>query len=167
MSITEKFLSQTEKQIMFVLCFRSRENNEVYSSIKKLALNCSCSIKTVERTLKQLRDKGYLVYTGKLAPKSRSIPIYSINLTDGQSVRGPTLTTDNLSLTDGQFGNPRTDNLGIGIDHKNIDNKKDNGFSLEPTQQEKNDVKYYLNSSYKMPDELQPTYLWLSENGKI
>lgn len=60
LSITEDFLSQTQKSVMIVLCFRANQNHEVYSSIEKLALNCCCSTKTIERTLKQLRDKAYL-----------------------------------------------------------------------------------------------------------
>ena len=102
-------LSQSEKHVLTVLCFRANQYNEVYSSIEKLALNCSCSVKTIERTLQKLRDKQYLTYTGKLAPNSKSIPVYCINIehnngTDGQNGGALNLRTDNLSFTDGQNG---------------------------------------------------------------
>lgn len=160
-------LTQSAKHLLMLLCFRANQNHEVYSEIKRLALDCSCSIKTIERSLKELRVKNYLSYTGKLAPNSKSIPIYYINLTNGQIVRAQTLRTDNLSFTDGQIGDLRTDKLGIRIDNINKDNKKDMDVSFEPTQEEKNDVHYFLKNGHKIPDKLQNVYLWLKENKYI
>ncbi len=130
-------LTQSQKHILTVLCFRSNQHKEVYSSIERLATDCSCSIKTIERTLKQLRDKNHLLYTGKLAPNSKSIPIYRINLTHGQNEGALNLRTDNLSLTNGQFGNLRTDKMGIGINYNNKDNNKDIDFSFINLEDEK------------------------------
>jgi hypothetical protein len=135
-------LSQPQKHILTILCFRANYNYEVYSTVEKLALDCSCSIKTIERALKILRDKGYLSYTGKLAPNSRSIPIYRINLTHGLSGGGSTLTTDSQSLTDGLSVLSRTDSEGIRIDYNIKDNKKDNSKpdSLEPPKSPKDQI---------------------------
>jgi hypothetical protein len=158
-------LTQSAKFLLTVLCFRANQFHEVYSEIKRLSLDCSCSIKTIERALKELRDKKYLSYTGKLAPNSKSIPIYSINLTHGQIEGGLKQRTDNLSLTDGQIGDLRTDKLGIRINNIYKDNKKDIDNLFEPTQEEKNDVAYYLKNALPITDKLQTTYLWLIENG--
>lgn len=76
-------LSQPQKDILKTLCFIANENHEVYSELERLAVFCSCSKKTIERNMKILRDKKYLIYTNKKAPNSKSIPIYKINLTDG------------------------------------------------------------------------------------
>ncbi len=127
-------LSQSEKHILTILSFRANQYNEAYSSIERLSLDCGCSIKTVERTLKQLRDKNYLLYTGKLAPKSKSIPIYSINLTHGQFGGDKTFITDNLDFTDGHFVPQRTDKMGIQKDNINKDNRKDIDFSFSSDQ---------------------------------
>jgi len=167
-------LSQSAKHILTVLCFASNEKYEAYSSIKKLTQDCSCSIKTVERSLKELRDKNYLIYTGKLAPNSKSIPIYRINLTDPQNGGGSNLRTDNLSFTHPQNG--YTDRQYI------IDNKiyiKDENFLSENARPSNEDgllFYYYKNHpELEIPKELEETmeYVkrwliktgWLSQDG--
>ena len=160
-------LSQSEKHLLTILCFRANQNQEVYSSIKRLAMDCCCSIKTVERTLKKLRDMNYLVYTGKMKGKSHKIPIYCINLNHGQKGGDKKFITDNLSLDHGHFVQKITDKLGIQKDNKYKDNKKDIGFSFEPSQLEKNEVAHYMKEGKPIPDEFQLTYLWLVENGRI
>ena len=76
--------------------------------------------------MKKLRDIGYLVYTGKIAPNSKNIPIYRIKLNHGLSGGDKCLTTDSQSFKDGLSGNLTTDSEGIWIDYRSIDNKKDN-----------------------------------------
>jgi hypothetical protein len=49
----------------------------------------------------------------------------SINLTHGQNGDGLNLRTDNLSFTNPQNGYLRTPKMGIGIDNKIKDNRKD------------------------------------------
>lgn len=160
-------LTQSEKHILKTLCFRANQHNEVYSSIERLSLDCSCSIKTVERTLKLLRDKCFLNYTGKIAPNSKSIPVYSIKLNHGQNGGALNLPTDKLFLTDGQNGDLRTDKMGIGKDNIYKDNKKDICSSFIPSQLERNEVYYFINSPYELPEKLLPAYFWLKENGHI
>ena len=126
-------LTQSEKHVLTVLCFRSNEKYEVYSSIERLTNDCSCSVNTIERALKGLRDKKYLTYTGKLAPKSKSIPIYSINLTHPQNEGGLSLRTPILNLTHPQNGDLRTPKMGIRIDNIKKDNKKDICLSAHAT----------------------------------
>lgn len=101
-------LSQPEKHILTILCFLSNQYSEVYRSIEKLSIDCSCSIKTIERTLKKLRDIGYLEYTGKIAPKSKRIPIYRINLNHGLSGGDKSLNTDSQDFKHGLSGNLNT-----------------------------------------------------------
>ena len=122
-----KGLSQPEKHILTVLCFRANQHLEVYSTIDRLASDCSCSTKTVERVLKKFRDNKTLIYTGKIAPKSKNIPIYRINLNNGLRVRGKSLTTDSQSSNHGLSGNLTTPSEGIWIDNNIKDNIKDNG----------------------------------------
>lgn len=50
-------LSQSEKHILTILCFRADQNNEAYSSIERLSQDCSCSIKTIERTIKAIEGQ--------------------------------------------------------------------------------------------------------------
>lgn len=135
--LTIQDLSQSEKHVLTVLCYLSNKYHEVYRSIEKLSSDCSCSIKTIERTLKSLREKNYLIYTGKLAPKSKNIPIYSIYLNHGQNGGDKHLTTDNLSFKDGQNEGVKsltTDKMGIRIDNKNKDNNKDILFTSSKNQ---------------------------------
>lgn len=135
-------LSQLQKHILTILCFRANQNNEVYSTIERLALDCTCNIKTVERALKYLRDNNYLQYTGKIAPKSKNIPIYSINLNHGLSVGDKSLTTDSVSSNHGLSVLLTTHSESIWIDHINKDNKKDissssHAISTPKTQKER------------------------------
>ena len=53
--------------------------------------------------------------------------------------------------------------MGIRIDNINKDNRKDI-CSFLPTQQQKNEVAYFIKNSFKIPDDLQTTYLWVKEN---
>lgn len=130
-------LSQPEKHLLTILCFRSNEFHEVYSTIERLSQDCSCSIKTIERSLKKLRDVGYLIYTGKFAPKSKNIPIYRINLYHGLSGGDKSLTTDSQSFNHGLSGNLTTPSESIRIDNIKKDNKKDIYFSAHATSTQK------------------------------
>ena len=116
-------LTLPQKYILTVLCFRANKNHEVYSTIERLTIDCTCSIKTVERSLKILRDKEYLIYTGKIAPNSKNIPIYSINLNHGQIGGDKSLTTDFLESNNGLSVLLTTPSEGIRIDN-NIKGKK-------------------------------------------
>lgn len=74
-------LKITERFILNILCFKAGENHEAYCCISKLMIACGgASRKTIERSLKVLRDKKYLSYTGKIAPNSKRIPVYKIDL---------------------------------------------------------------------------------------
>jgi hypothetical protein len=129
-------LSQPQKHILTILCFRANQHNESYSSIERLSHECSCSIKTVERALKQLRDMNYLIYTGKIAPKSTRIPIYRIDLNHGLSGGDKILITDSVSFDHGLSVLLNTDSEGIRIDNVDKDNRKDidSPFSEEQLQ---------------------------------
>ena len=132
--LTLHHLSKSQKQILTILCFRANQNKEVYSSIERLALDCSCSIKTVERSLKQLRDKNYLLYTGKMKGKSLKLPVYRINLNHGQFGGDKEFITDNLSKDHGHSVLGMTDKLGIQKDNINKDNRKDIASSFTKEQ---------------------------------
>ncbi len=84
----------------------------------------------MERSLKKLRDLGYISYTGKIAPKSKNIPIYRINLNHGLSGGDKRLTTDIHDSNHGHLGNLTTPSEGIWIDNILKDNKKDNALSF-------------------------------------
>ena len=129
-----QILSQSEKHVLTILCFRANQYKEVYSSIERLSQDCSCSKKTIERTLKKLRDKNYLLYTGKMVGESHKIPIYCINLNHGQNGGDKKFITDNLSLDHGQFGCEITPKMGIHKDNINKDNRKDIGSSFTKDQ---------------------------------
>lgn len=163
-SFNIKNLSQPEKHILMVLCFRANQHYEVYSTIELLSLNCTCSIKTVERALKKLRDFGYLSYTGKIAPKSKNIPIYRINLNHGLSGGDKSLTTDSQSFNHGLSVLLTTPSEGIWRDNIDKDNRKDIGFSLEPNQDQKNLVYSDIKAGFDVRKEMQPIYLWIVEN---
>lgn len=150
-------LSQPEKHILTILCFRANEKHEVYSSIERLSQDCSCSTKTVERALKKFRDEGYLIYTGKIAPNSRNIPIYCIDLNHGLSGGGSTLTTDSQSSNHGLSVLLTTPSQSIWIDNNIKDNKKDNGkdsFSQVQLQERK----YYWDNPHI---EVHPDHRYL------
>jgi hypothetical protein len=80
LSLKKEHLTSSEKHILTILCFRANKHHEAYSSIDRLINDCLLSKNTVDLALKELRRKGYLIYTGKIAPKSKRIPIYKINL---------------------------------------------------------------------------------------
>lgn len=150
-------LTPSEKHILMVLCFRSDKYHEVYSTIDRLSSDCSCSKKTVERTLKKLRDLKILTYTGKIAPKSKNIPIYSVSFNHGLSGGGLTLTTDIGESKDGHSSMLTTDTMSICIDHRK-DNRKDNGFSLlkNATPEDRQNIAWYLaNPNFEMPSNLK------------
>jgi len=75
-----KDLKPIEKFILTTLCFKANINNEAYCCIDKLVIATGACKTTIESALKVLRDKKYLSYTGKTAPKSKRIPVYKIDL---------------------------------------------------------------------------------------
>lgn len=127
-------LSQPEKHILTILCFLSNQHYEVYRSIQKLSLDCSCSTKTIERTLKKFRELGYLIYTGKKAPNSKNIPIYRIYINHGLSGDDKLLTTDSQDSNHGLSVLLTTPSQSIRIDNIYKDNKKDIDFSFSKNQ---------------------------------
>jgi len=75
-----KDLKPTEKFILTILCFKANKSHEAYCCIDKLIIAVGACRTTIESALKVLRDKKYLGYTGKTAPKSKRIPVYKVNL---------------------------------------------------------------------------------------
>ena len=159
-----KGLSQPEKHILTVLCFRANQHLEVYSTIERLASDCSCSTKTVERVLKKFRDNKTLTYTGKIAPKSKNIPIYRINLNNGLPVYGKILTMDSKFSNHGLSGSLTTPSEGIWIDNNIKDNIKDNAKNSlnlknkthNPEYQEYRTLFEAKKQHKQVPKELQP-----------
>jgi len=117
-------LTQSEKHILMIFCYRADEQNETWSSIELLAKNCCSCKKTVERNLKKLRDKKFLIPTEKFKGKMKRIPVYRLNLNHGQIGGDLNLITDNLSLNDGQFV-PSNDGQFVHIERSFKDNKEE------------------------------------------
>lgn len=127
-------LPQSAKFLLTILCFRANQNNEVYSSIERLCLDCSCSKNTIETNLKLLRDKDYLLYTGKHTGESHRIPIYCINLNHPNKLGDKELITPNLGLDHPKIQDKITPNFGVQKDNINKDNRKDIVSFLTPEQ---------------------------------
>jgi hypothetical protein len=160
-------LSQSEKHILTVLCFLSNQYHEVYRSIEKLSKDCSCSIKTIERSLKKFRDIGFLSYTGKKAPKSKNIPIYKIDLNYGLTGGDTNLTTDNSEFNHGHLIGLTTPSVGIRKDNKYKDNKKDIDFFMNENREKSQNIKYCIRKGEKIPDDHQFVYLFMKENNLV
>jgi len=126
-------LLPSAKHVLTILCFRANQYHEVYSSIAKLCLDCSCSINTLDKNMKLLRDKGYLEYTGKYTGSSKKIPIYFINLNNPKNGDGKIFITPNYELDHPKIDAKITPKLGIQKDNRYKDNKKDidSSFSKE------------------------------------
>lgn len=118
-------LTPTQKHILTVLCFIANDDNEVYCTLDNLEKHTGLSLKTLERSLKALREKNILLYTDKYMGKFNKIPIYSIVLDNGLSVRDQKSITDFASLEDGLCVPSNTDTVSGLIDYV-IDNIKDN-----------------------------------------
>ena len=157
-------ISPPEKHILTILCFRANQHHEVFSSIERMANDTGLSIKTIERSLKKLRDNKYLTYTGKIAPKSRNIPIYRINLNHGLSGGDKRLTTDSQYFNHGLSVLLTTPSEGIQKDYIYKDNRKDIDFSFEPSQDQKNLVYSDIKAGFEVRKEMQSIYLWIVEN---
>jgi hypothetical protein len=54
--------------------------------------------------------------------------------------------------------------MGIQKDNKYKDNRKDIDFSFQPSQEERNEVKWHLDRGKEIPNKFQAAYLWLKEN---
>ena len=119
-------LSVIEKSLLKDFAFQANGRNEFWCSIECMMLNTGASRKTIERALKQLRNKKFIIYTGKTKGNLHRTPIYRIDFSHGQFGGDQKLVTDNLSLSHGQNG-------GIGhgqndhMESNKKDNKKDNG----------------------------------------
>ena len=137
LSYSQSDLTPIEKHILLIFCIRANQYHEAWSSIERLSIDSSYSIKTIERNLKKLRDKGYLLYTGKTAPKSKRIPIYRIKLNHGLSGGDKILITDSQDFKHPLSGNLNTPQEGIQKDNIYKDNKKDIDFSISNSQPQK------------------------------
>ena len=130
-------LSSTEKHVLKSFCFRANAKNEAYSSIERLEIDTGLKKRTIEPSMKKLRDKNILIYTGQMKGSMRNIPVYRVNLNHGNFCRGLTLTTAIYVVNTGNFCVEMTAKIAGKKDYDLKDNIKDNGFSLTQTSNTK------------------------------
>ncbi len=76
-----KGLSSSEHSILNVMAFRAnKETHECHPSAKSLCESTSQDKKTVYKSLISLSDKKLIIDTGKKAGKTKSVPVYKLNL---------------------------------------------------------------------------------------
>lgn len=123
-------LTSIEKHLLIVFCFRANDKQECWSSIDRLMIDTAYSKNTVEKSLKKLRDKKILNYTGSYKGSSQRIPVYKIDLDH------PILWGDKYFITPYWKGDHPTEEGKItpprGVHKDNVkNNRKDNEkFSL-------------------------------------
>jgi len=127
LAFDQENLTPSQQSILNVLCFIANEKHEVHLTIEQICHATSLSKKPVERAMKQLRDAGFLFYTGKFKGESNKIPVYRIILNNPQIDRDKFKITVNSTQDNGQFDPEITVNLGIPKDNILKDNNKDNG----------------------------------------
>jgi len=80
-SLKLKGLSSSEHSILNVMAFRAdKETQECHPSAKSLCESTSQDKKTVYKALISLSDKKLIIDTGKKAGKTKSVPVYKLNL---------------------------------------------------------------------------------------
>jgi pyocin large subunit-like protein len=76
-----KGLTASEHSILNVLAHRAeKESQECWPSARSLCESTSQDIKTIYKSLISLEDKKYIIKTGKMAGKTKSVPVYKLYL---------------------------------------------------------------------------------------
>ena len=163
LSLTIINLSSTEKHLLTILCYKANKQDECWSSVELLEINTGLKRRTIEPTLKKLRDKRILIYTGRYIGEVGQLyktPIYRINIDNGNFCRDKDLSTAIFAFDTGNFCIEMTAKIAVHKDNiKN--NTKDNGFPLtltskNATTEQLQDIAYYKrNPQFPMPERLQ------------
>lgn len=123
-------LSSTEKQILTPLCFRANDKNECWSSIERLEIDTGLKRRTIEPALKKLRDKNILMYSGQYKGSSGKIPVYCINLDNGNFCRDKDLITAIFVYDTGNFCIEITAKIAAHKDNVKNNRKDNEKFSI-------------------------------------
>lgn len=74
-------LKSYEKHILTTLCIRADEKTfECWPSIKCLALDTGLDKKTIQLGLVSLTEKNLIIKTGLMTGKTKSVPVYKVNI---------------------------------------------------------------------------------------
>jgi hypothetical protein len=134
-------LSSTEKHVLKSFAWRANDNGEAWSSIARLEVDTGLTKRTIEPALKKLRDKSILKYTGEFKGKSGLIPVYLVNIDNGNYCRDKDLNTAIYVFDTGNFCIEMT--VKIAVHKDNIKNNiKNNGFSSNSSKPKPYDIDF-------------------------
>jgi|SRR5258707_13988723 pyocin large subunit-like protein len=80
LSHKQKNLSLAEHSILNILAYRANDDGECWPSVASLVESSSADRKTVIKVLQSLSDKKLIFQTGKMAGRTKRVPVYKLNL---------------------------------------------------------------------------------------
>lgn len=76
-------MSATSQALFMWLCVYANELGQCYPSRKKLAKNLSCSIRTVDASLNELIEQGFLKKENRISGNQKQTNLYQIHILSG------------------------------------------------------------------------------------
>ncbi len=82
LSFKQKNLSASEHSILNVMAFRANKLGICWPSIASLKESTSLDRKTIQKSIQILISKKIIILTGEKTGKTKSVPVYKLNLSD-------------------------------------------------------------------------------------
>lgn len=127
-------LKSYEKHLLTTLCIRADEKTfECWPSIKCLSVDTGLNRKTVQAGLVALIERGYIIRTGEMKGKTKSVPVLRV-IFGSDPVYGAALKLSDpvYSISDPIYGTAKRSRIRDMEGYSFKDTKKDD-FSLSKT----------------------------------
>ena len=79
-ALQQKNISSSEKHVLTLLAFRANDEAKTWPSAKTITKETNLDKKTVYQCLIKLEEKNLIKKTGELQGRTKSIPVYKLNL---------------------------------------------------------------------------------------
>lgn len=134
LSFKQTGLSASEKHVLTILAFRCNEYSKCWPSIKSITLDSSLDRKTVQAALVSLQEKNIIKRTGEFKGKTKSTPVYKLNLSDPKNGTSSRVSDPVFSRSDPKNGTAKRSQKRDTEYKEEIKKESSSSFSLTPKE---------------------------------
>lgn len=104
LSYKQKNINSSEQSVLTRLSWHADINCECYPSIRSISVDTKLNRKTVQQSLVSLEEKKLIIKTGKMRGKTKSVPVYKLNLSDPNLGFAKKVSDPVFSISDPKIG---------------------------------------------------------------
>lgn len=148
LSHKQKSLTAPEHSILNVLAYRANDDHECWPSVASLRESTSLDRKTILKSLANLIEKNLIHKTGQMMGKTKSTPVYKVNLSSPKNGTASKISSPNFSDSSPKNGTSKQSQIW-DMERSFLKDKRKGLFSLlkPETHSEKQAINYLMTTN--------------------